>query len=157
MHPTTTSRQAHRLIQIGLSLFLVALLVGVMVPHFSLPRLGLSAHLLGVMQGIFLVLVGMLWPRLRLTRVASRLAFWLLIYGCLAAWTANLLGAIWRAGNTLLPMAAGSAHGTPIQETVIAAGLRSAAVSLIVGLLLLLWGTRSIAGEPGSRPRTSDG
>ena len=61
-----------------------------------------------------------------------------------------MLGAIWRAGNTLLPVAAGAAHGTPIQETVIAAGLRSAAVSLIVGLLMLLWGTRGFAGEPGT-------
>jgi len=48
-------RQGHRLQQIGILLFILALLVGLGVPKFAVPRLGLSAHLLGVLQGIFLI------------------------------------------------------------------------------------------------------
>ena len=47
-------RQGHRLIQVGVSLFLIALLTGLVVHRMPLPRLALSAHLLGIMQGTFL-------------------------------------------------------------------------------------------------------
>ena len=135
-------RQGHRVIQVGVSLFLIALLTGLVVHKMPLPRLALSAHLLGLMQGTFLVLVGLLWPRLKLGRMFSTATFLLLVYGCLAAWLANLLGAIWVAGSSMVPFAAGNARGTALQEGVIAVGLRSAAASLILASLLLLWGLR---------------
>lgn len=59
-------RQAHRLFQVGILVFLLAALVGLTTPHFEVPRLGLSAHLLGILQGTFLVVIGLLWPKLRL-------------------------------------------------------------------------------------------
>ena len=139
-------RQGHRLIQVGMLLFLLALLVGLAVPTFAVPRLGLSTHLLGIMQGTFLTVVGVFWPRLRLTGATARVAFVLAIYGCVAAWTANLFAAIWGAGNTIVPIAAGAARGSPIQEGVISIALRSAALSLIATALLILWGLRG-AGD----------
>jgi hydroxylaminobenzene mutase len=137
-------RQGHRLLQVGIVLFLLALLVGLAVPRFAVPRLGLSTHLLGILQGIFLMVAGLLWPRLRLSRISSRLGFSLAIYGCFAAWTANLLAGVWGAGNTMLPMAAGQAHGSALQEGIITLALRTAAVSLIGATLLILWGLRSL-------------
>jgi len=105
--------------------------------------------LLGLLQGLFLMVIGLLWPRLNLGRSMSWVAFCLLIYGCLSAWTANFLAAIFRAGGQLLPIAAGPVYGTPLQEWAISFGLRSAAVSIVVALLLLLWGTRNaIDGTP---------
>lgn len=135
-------RQGHRLIQVGVSLFLIALLTGLVVHRMPLPRLALSAHLLGIMQGSFLAIVGLLWPRLKLGKMSSRVTFLLIVYGCLAAWFANLLGAIWAAGGSMVPFAAGDARGTALQEGIITVGLRTAAVSLILALLFLLWGLR---------------
>lgn len=147
MQPAAPSLQSRLLIQVGLTLFLCALLVGLAVPAFGVPRLGLSAHLLGLLQGIFLMLIGVLRPKLRLGRGGWATAG-LLIYGCLSAWLATVLAGIWRAGGALLPMAAGSAHGTFVQEIVITLALRSSAVTLLGALLLLLWGTRGlVAGE----------
>lgn len=140
-------REAHRLLRLGLLLFLVALLVGLVVPRFAVPRLGLSVHLLGILQGLFLTVLGLLWPRLRLTRGMSRSAFWLAAYGCLAAWTANLLAAVWGAGSSMLPIAAGHARGSLFQEAAIAIGLRTAAVSLIAAVTLVLWGLRTVTLE----------
>ena len=131
-----------RLVRLGVLLFLLALLAGLVVPRFRVPRLGLSAHLLGISQGLFLMITGLLWPRLELTRATSRIGFWLLVYGCFAAWTANVLAGIWGAGNSMLPMAAGPAHGNALQEGIITASLRTAAVSLITVLVLMLWGLR---------------
>lgn len=142
-----SGRQGHRLLQRGVLLFLLALLVGLVVPTFAVPRLGLSTHLLGIMQGTFLMVIGVLWPRLRVTRAMARIGIFLAVYGCFAAWTANLSAAIWGAGNSMLPIAAGSAHGSSIQEGMIAIALRSAAVSLIAVSLLILWGLRAVARE----------
>jgi hydroxylaminobenzene mutase len=144
-------RQARRLFQVGISLFLVALLVGLIVPLFAVPRLGLSAHLIGILQGIFLVVLGLLWPKLTLGRVTSRVAFWLSIYGCISPWTANVLGAVWGAGNTMLPMAAGQAHGTPFQEGLITILLRGGAVSLIAAVVLILWALRAVDDRSSNR------
>lgn len=149
MNPTNDSRktagkqmrQGHRLIQVGVSLFLIALLTGLVVHKMALPRLGLSAHL-GIMQGTFLAIVGLLWPRLQLGRILSKITFPLIVYGCLAAWLANLLGAIWAAGGAMVPFAAVNARGTALQEGIIRVGLRTAAVSLILGYYSLLWGLR---------------
>lgn len=136
------ARQGHRLLQLGALLFLVALLVGVAVPMFAVPRLGLSTHLLGLMQGLFLMVVGLLWPRLLFTRATARIAFVLAIYGCLAVWTANLAAAIWGAGTSMLPIAAGSAQGSVFQEGVITIALRSGGLALIAAAVLIFWGLR---------------
>jgi hydroxylaminobenzene mutase len=136
----------HRLLRVGMMLFLFALLVGLAVPRFAVPRLGLSTHLLGLMQGTFLLVAGSLWPNLMLTRAVSRAGSYLAVYGCIAAWTANLLGALWGAGNSMLPIAAGQARGTVVQERIIAAGLVTAAVSLIAMAIIILWGLRGSIG-----------
>jgi hydroxylaminobenzene mutase len=140
----------HRVLQLGVLLFLFALLVGLAVPSFTVPRLGLSTHLLGLMQGLFLMIIGVLLPRLQLTRRQARLAAVLAVYGCYAAWTANLSAAILGAGNTMLPIAAGSAHGTALQEILIAMVLKSAAVALIPATMLILWGLREVASAHGA-------
>jgi hydroxylaminobenzene mutase len=152
MNPSNRAiRQGHRLIQLGILLFLVALFVGLLVPRFAVPRLGLSVHLLGIMQGLFLAVLGLLWPRLKLPRAMSQSGFWLAVYGCLAAWTANVLAAVWGAGNSMLPIAAGQARGSVLQEEIIAVGLRTGAVSLIAATVLVLWGLRTTGVDT---PRT---
>jgi (hydroxyamino)benzene mutase len=128
------------LLQTGVLLFLLALLVGIAIPRFTLPRLALSVHLLGIAQGTLLIAVGAAWSRFALTRAMSRAAYVLGIYGCGAAWIANLLGAVWGAGSAMVPIAAGAATGTAAQELVIKILLRSAALSLIAFASLLLWG-----------------
>ena len=132
-------------------LFLLALLVGLAVPRFAVPRLGLSTHLLGIMQGTFLLVAGLLWPKLKLTRVLSRVGSYLAVYGCVAAWTANLLGALWGAGNSMMPIAAGQARGSVLQEGIIATGLVTSAVSLIAVAILILWGLRASSMEQLNR------
>ena len=134
--------QGHRLLQVGATLFLIALFVGIAIPAFAVPRLGLSTHLLGITQGIFLLVLGLVWPRLTLGPLQARAANGLAVYGCLAPWTANLLGAIWGAGSSMLPMAAGAARGSDLQEAVIRVLLVSGALSLVSTMVLVVWGLR---------------
>lgn len=145
--PDWPRRQGHRLLQLGILLFLFSLLVGLFVPAFAIPRLGLSTHLLGIMQGVFLLTLGVVWPRLRVTRGTGRIGALLAAYGCFAAWIANLAAAIWGAGHSMLPIAAGSSQGSAIQERLISVALRSAALSLIAATAMVLWGLRGISWE----------
>lgn len=135
-------RHARRLLQLGVALILFALLVGLAVPLFAVPRLGLSVHLLGLMQGLYLIGLGLLWPNLTLTPAIAIAGRSLAMYGCVAALAANFLAAVWGAGNSIVPIAAGSARGTQLQEGIITVGLRSAGVSLIVATAIVLWGLR---------------
>jgi hydroxylaminobenzene mutase len=149
------AREGWRLRQAGMLMFLLALGVGLFVPAFAIPRLGLATHLVGVMQGIFLMVLGLMWPKLRLARGMSRLGCGLALYGSFAAWTANLLAAIWGAGHRMMPLAAGAAQGTSFQENLIAMALMSAAVALIALALLVLWGLRAPGEEGGGSERLS--
>jgi hypothetical protein len=70
---------------------------------------------------------------------------------CFCCHPANLLAGIWGAGNTMLPMAAGQARGSALQESMIAVGLRTGGASLIALCMVLLWGLRTPAAGQTDR------
>ena len=50
-----------------------------------------------------------------------------------------MLAAAWGAGNSTIPLAAGSARGTAVQETVIKVVLYTAAPTVLISLAVILW------------------
>jgi hydroxylaminobenzene mutase len=149
------SVQGHRLIQLGVALFLFSALVGFAVPYFAVPRLGLSVHTLSALSGVILIALGLLWPRLSLGVTASWIAFWLFVYSDLATLAAYVLAGVWGAGNSIIPLVAGSARGSALQETVIDVVLYSAAPPVLVSLALILWGLRIVPARSQSEQRRS--
>lgn len=135
------TRQSHRLLQLGVFLFLLGLLTGLTVSMLENPRMGLSSHLEALMNGMFLVLLGLLWPRLSLTRIPLTITFWLAVYGTFANWLATLLAAIWGAGASM-PIAAGDQQGSAAQEILINFLLFSLTFAMIAAAVLVLWGLR---------------
>ena len=138
------SRQGHRLLQIGVALFLFTSFEGFAVPYFAAPHLGRSVHTLSAFSGVLLISLGLLWSRLDLGAAGSRIAFWFLIYSGLATIAAFVLAAIWGAGNSIMPLAAGSAHGSDFQEAVIKIVAYSGAPTGIIAFALVLWGLRTL-------------
>jgi (hydroxyamino)benzene mutase len=135
--------QGHRLIQAGVALFLFVSLQGLVLGSFASPALGRSVHTLSALTGVMLAALGLAWPRLRLGVVALGLAFWFLLYSNLATIAAFALAAIWGAGNSIIPLAAGSAHGSDFQEAVISVILYTAAPTGSISSALIVWGLRS--------------
>lgn len=135
-----------RLIQLGILLFLFGLLTGFAVPMMSNPRMGLSSHLEGILNGIFLVVIGMIWPRLALSQGAQKAALGLILYGTFANWLVTLLAAAWGAGASM-PIAAGTSKGGPMQEAVIDILLFSLSFSMVAVCAILLWGLRLGDGQ----------
>ena len=68
----------------GMFLFLLGLLTGFIIQQFSNPRMGLAAHLEGVMNGTFLIAVGATWAEINLSPKLKTTAYWSLLYGAYA-------------------------------------------------------------------------
>jgi hydroxylaminobenzene mutase len=135
--------QGHRLLQLGVALFLFTSFEGFAIPYLAAPHLGRSVHTLSAFVGVLLVALGLLWPRLDLGATAAHTAFWLLIYSALATIASFVLAALWGAGNTVMPLAAGNARGSDLQEMVIAAVAYPAGPTGIAAFALILWGLRN--------------
>jgi hydroxylaminobenzene mutase len=140
------SRQGHRLLQVGVALLLFTSFEGFAIPYVAAPRLGLSVHTLSALLSVLLLALGLVWPRLDLGATASGLAFWFLVYSSLAIIAAYVMAAIWGAGNTTMPLAAGTARGSASQEAAIRVVAYSSAPTGIVSFALILWGLRT-AGD----------
>jgi len=65
----------------GMFLFLLGLLTGLAQMHFTNPRMGLAAHVEGVMNGTFLIAIGAIWHRIRLPTGLSAGMYWSALYG----------------------------------------------------------------------------
>ena len=140
------SRQGHRMLQIGTGLFVFSGWEGFVIHSLPVPSLGRSVHTLGAEQGIITLVLGLLWPRLNLRTSASRIAFWTFLYSSFATLIPFVLAALWGAGTSTIPLAAGTAHGSALQEAIIKVILCSAALPFFISMGLILWGLR-VAGD----------
>ena len=132
------------MLQIGIALFVFTGLEGFVIPSLPVPLLGRSVHTLSALQGVMILALGLMWPRLNLGTIASRIAFWTYIYSSFATLIPFIMAAVWGAGNTTIPLAAGGAYGGAIQETMIKVILYSAAPPFFVSMALILWGLRIV-------------
>lgn len=130
--------QSDRLLFLGVLLFLFGLIIGLFIPMMTNPRMGLSAHLEGTLNGMFLVILGLIWNKLLLNDKWLTSAFWLTIYGSFANFVAVTIAAITGAGK-LMPIAGGK-EGTSIQEGIISFLLISLSLAMILVCLIVLTG-----------------
>ncbi len=133
-----------RLMWHGMFLFLLGLFTGFAESHFTNVRMGLAAHLEGVMNGIFLLAVGAVWNEVRLGSAPKSAAFWLALYGCYMNWFFVLLAAVFGTG-ALSQITAPGRSALAWQEKLITAGFMSVGLAIVACTLLLLWGFRAKA------------
>ena len=122
-------------------LILLSLLGGFLIPAMAVPRLGLSAHTIGVLSGVLLIAVGAVWPHFRLSRSQ---AAWLergWLYSSYVNWLACIVGAFLGAGGMTPIAAAGLRAGTG-PETLMTALFASVALASLGAVGLSLWGLR---------------
>lgn len=134
---------SQNLIRLGVILFLLGLITGFVVPFLQNPRMGLSSHLEGVLNGILLIVFGLIWPKLKSSIKLNRLGYYLAIYGTFTNWLTTLLAAIWGAGSEMMPLSGMNKTGSAFQEILIKFGLISLSLSMIVVSVIILFGLRS--------------
>lgn len=133
-----------RLLWHGVFLFLLGLLTGLVGEQFANTRMGLSAHLEGVMNGILLLALGSVWHEVRLPPFYSRAAFWLLLCGAYSNWLVTTLAAVFGTGS-MTPIAAAGRSAAAWQEMVVSVGFVAVAIAILSATLLILFGLRAKA------------
>lgn len=128
------------LFALGLILFALGLVTGLLVPAVKNPRMGVASHLQGMTNGPFLIVVGLLWPHIVLTHVWQVIAGALLAYGTYANWLATQLAAIWGAGKRFAPAAAEDHVASVAKERIVDVLLASLAPAMIAATFILLVG-----------------
>lgn len=127
------------IIRHGFVLILLALVGGLMLPAMALPRLGLSAHTIGVLSGVLLIVLGAIWPVFRLSVRQLRVMYWSWVYSSYANWLGCLVGAFTGAGK-MTPLASAGAQAGTLAELTVAVLLGSVAITSLVAVLLSLMG-----------------
>lgn len=130
-----------RLLWNGMFLFLLGLLTGVLDQKFTNPRMGLAAHLEGVMNGTFLVVLGAIWHEVRLSPGLAAAAYWTALYGTYANWAVTTLAAIFGTA-AMTPIAAMGHRSGLWQEGLVRLGFGSVALGIVTCSVLVLWGLR---------------
>jgi hydroxylaminobenzene mutase len=145
-----------RLMWHGMFLFLFGLVTGQQERRFTNKRMALSAHLQGVLNGTFLIALGAIWDHVVLPPPAEKIARLSALYGTYGNWLFTTLGAAMgtAAANPILSQ---GHHGKPWQERVAAAGFRSIAYSILVAVVLILWGLGARRTVPATAVNKRDG
>ena len=131
-----------RLMFHGMCLFLLGLLTGFAEPRFANMRMGLAAHLEGLMNGTFLLALGAAWAEVRLSPRTEKVAFWTALYGTYMNWLVTTLAAAF--GTAALSPITGAGHsGLGWQERVVTIGFVTVGVTIVTSSVLVLWGLRA--------------
>jgi len=128
----------------GIALFLLGLLTGLAETHFANMRMGLAAHLEGVINGTFLLAVGAIWKEVRLPARPSALAYWALLGGTYGNWAATIIAAALGAA-ALSPIAGAGHSASKMVEGLVTAGFVVIGALIIVAAGMLMWGLRKDA------------
>lgn len=140
-----TNKKSAQLIFWGMVLFFLGLITGLLLPAMTNQRMGLSAHLEGILNGLFLMLLGLIWPKIKCPPRMLNLIYILVLYAGFANFAAVLLAGITGAGK-MMPIA-GGVEGSPALELVISFLLVSLTISILAAAVLLLYGLYHTAFE----------
>ncbi len=135
-----------RLLWHGMFLFLLGLLTGLVEPQFHNPRMGLAAHLQGIMNGIFLVALGAVWQEVRLIPRLELAAYAGALIGTYGGWLVTISAAIFGTA-ALAPIAAAGYGAQPWQEGLVTGAFICVGLAIIGSSLLVLWGLRRAAAS----------
>jgi hydroxylaminobenzene mutase len=142
MEPSILKKQqSNNLIFLGVLLFLLGLIVGLTAPVFANPRMGVSSHIEGVLNGMFLILLGLIWNKLSLSGTWLKITFWMAVYGTFMNWFGILIAAVFNGGKMLGIVAEGQ-EGSPVVEGFIGFSLISLSIAMITVSIAILIGLR---------------
>jgi hydroxylaminobenzene mutase len=144
-----------RLMWHGMFLFLLGLVTGQQERRFTNLRMALSAHLQGVLNGTFLIALGAIWNHVELPPRAEGVARLSALYGTYGNRLFTTLGAAMgtAAANPILSQ---GHHGQLWQEKAAGWGFRSIAYSILVAVVLILWGLGRRQTVPATVVTASD-
>lgn len=134
--------QKRQLVKHGVLLIFIGLVNGLFVPHFTNPRMGLSAHLEGLTAGMLLVLMGgCVWRYLNLSEKIQNIAYYLILYASYGTWAGTLFAAILGTSQST-PIAGAGFGASKGQEAFVTLFLLTVVLSILIAFCFLFYGLR---------------
>src|SRR5205807_8047161 len=138
--------QKRRLMWHGMLLFLLGLITELLEQRFTNVRMGVSAQLAGVMNGILLLALGAAWNEVRLPHSVQVTAYYTALYGTYVNWlVTSIAAAFGTAANS--PITAAGNSGQPWHGSFVATRFLTVARAIVATSILVLWGLRGTAAE----------
>lgn len=138
--------QRRFLVSAGVLLFILAMVTGMVMPLVANLRMGLSAHLVGLLGGLFLIGIGAIWPLQNLPGIWSTVALRLAVFSTYVNLCATLFAAAFST-NRLTPLAGSGRLADAWKENIVTGGLVLASVAMLGCCVLLLWGLRRVKAD----------
>jgi hydroxylaminobenzene mutase len=131
--------QALWLFRSGAALLLLGVISGLTTMLMTNPRMGLSAHVEALLNGILLIALGAAWTAVELPRGLKRVALLLLVAGSWINWAATQLAAFWGTGQ-LTPIIGAQMKGGVVHEAIVSIMLVVVVALMSGGLMLVMIG-----------------
>ena len=129
------------IIRHGFIVILLGLLGGFAVPAMKIPRLGVSAHTIGVLSGVLLISVGAVWQQFRLSEGQLRVMAGSWLYAGYVNWLGVIVAGFAGTGRAT-PVASGGVEGEPMMELVVMVMLVTVGIASLLAAILSLIGLR---------------
>lgn len=126
---------------LGMFLFLLGLITGFLMMNIKNPKMGLAAHMEAVMNGTFLIAVGLIWNELKLSNPLKNAAYATLIYGTFVNWFVTLLSAYFGTSK-MTPISGQGFVGTDMQENIVRVGYITVGLTMMFSVIVLTYGLR---------------
>ena len=130
---------SRKLKMLGMILFLIGLITGFAMTNFKNPRMGLAAHLEGVMNGTFLVVAGLIWNDLKISEGLKKITRYSLIYGTFVNWFVTGLAGLLGTSN-MTPITGHGYKSTVLNENLITVGFISVGLTMVFSLAVIVYG-----------------
>ncbi len=129
------------LIRWGVALILLSVLSGFAIMMAPEPIMGLATHIQGLMNGLLLIAIGVVWSRFAIGYLGGALIYWGLIIGGFLTFGVQLACTFLEIGGSIFPIVGGAHVGTPFQEAVVTWLVRGAAGATTVAVVIAAWAT----------------
>ncbi|BAZ41887.1 hydroxylaminobenzene mutase HabB [Calothrix sp. NIES-4101] len=129
-----------RLLWHGILLCTIGFIAGFFIPLYVNPRAGLATHLLGITEGLFLAVIGLCYPQLKLSFRLAKANFWMLVISAYVGITGEFLGATFGLTRVFVVTAQGLPETNKLMETIVEISIKSISILVILSCLITLYG-----------------
>lgn len=125
----------------GFFLILLSLLGGLVAPFMASYRMGIGAHILGILCGIVLILLGVIRPMMHRDPQLWRPLHLCWLIALYANWANTMLAGLTGASH-LTPVAGAGITGAPWAEVIVFGGFVLVGVTSLLGALIAVYALR---------------
>jgi (hydroxyamino)benzene mutase len=138
----------------GIFLCTLGFIVAFFIPLYANPRAGLATHLLGITQGVFLAVMGLSYPQLKLSLLLGRINFWMIVISAYVGMIGEFLGAAFGLTRVFIVTAVGLPGGIPWLETSVEVAIKGISLFILFSCFIVLYGLRGTKNDTSSAPKS---